>query len=130
MQNPFSYLKNKFGKSSSSSSPLTLTALPDAEDSDFARLDNKVNALIDSSVHGADMVGWFFLDQLKTNISKTFFKEYLLYLIRTGRLVAGDGSVLVGSTLFPSTGDVAAQLKAVCGSLATQDYKYVRMRKS
>jgi hypothetical protein len=129
MKNPFSYLKSKFGNPSPSSSPLTLTALPDSEDSDFALLDNKVNSLIDSSIHGAEMVGWFFLDQLKTNISKTFFKEYLLYLIRTGRLVAGDGSVLNGNALFPSTGDVAAQLKAVCGSLATQDYKYVRLRK-
>jgi hypothetical protein len=129
MKNPFSYLKSKFGNSSASSAPLSVYAIPDDDDSDFARLDARVNTIIDSTHGGAETIGWFFLDQLKSNINKTFFKEYLLYLIRTGRLVAGDGSVLVGSTLFPSTGNLQTHLEAVCGSLATQDYKYVRLRK-
>jgi hypothetical protein len=129
MKNPFSYLKSKFGNSSASSAPLSVYATPDNEDQDFALLDARVNTIIDSTRGGAEAVGWFFLDQLNGNISKTFFKEYLLYLMRTGRLVAGDGSVLNGSQLLPSTGNLETHLKEVCSSLATLDYKYVRLRK-
>jgi hypothetical protein len=129
MKNPFSYLKSKFGNSSASSTPLSVYAAPDNDDQDFALLDARVNTIIDSTRGGTEAVGWFFLDQLKGNISKTFFKEYLLYLMRTGRLVAGDGSVLNGSQLLPSTGNLQTHLEAVCSSLATLDYKYVRLRK-
>jgi hypothetical protein len=129
MKNPFSYLASKFGKSSTSSVPLSVYATPDKDDNDFALLDTRVNKIIDSSRSGAEAVGWFFLDQLHGNISKTFLKEYLLYLMRTGRLVAGDGSVLNGNALLPDTGNLQTHLEAVCSSLATLDYKYVRLRK-